>query len=120
MRTFLSEFFIKLRARKVGRDSFGNRYYESRKEDGPFNRRKRWVVYNGLIEASKVPPQWYNWLHYQINEIPSSNHKQYDWEVDYVPNLTGTTHAYFPRGHVLAEGKRAKATGDYQRWKQED
>lgn len=119
MRTFLSEFFIKLRARKVGQDAYGNRYYESKAVDAPFGRRKRWVVYNGLVEASKVAPEWYTWLHYQGDSIPETSQKKYAWEADYTPNLTGTAHAYFPKGHVLSDGKRSRATGDYQRWKQE-
>lgn len=34
----------------VGKDQFGNRYF--REKGG----RKRWVIYNGAPEASKVPP----------------------------------------------------------------
>ena len=27
-------------------------------------RRKRWVIYNGVVEASRVPADWHGWLHY--------------------------------------------------------
>ena len=35
----------------VGEDSFGNKYDESKSC-------KRWVIYNGEIEASKIPNEW--------------------------------------------------------------
>ena len=34
--------------RFVGEDSFGNKYYESKKG-------KRWVIYHDEIDASKIP-----------------------------------------------------------------
>ena len=33
----------------VGEDEFGNKYYENKK------RKKRWVIYKGEIEATKIP-----------------------------------------------------------------
>ena len=40
----------------VGEDEFGNRYYRSKgKIDPAFGRERRWVIYNGLVEASKLP-----------------------------------------------------------------
>lgn len=48
----------------VGKDDFGNTYY---KAIGPLIDRsvgteRRWVVYNGYADASKVPPGWRGWL----------------------------------------------------------
>src|SRR5262249_31746080 len=42
----------------VGKDAFGNRYYENR------GGKRRWVLYKGTVEASRVPPDWHGWLHH--------------------------------------------------------
>ena len=41
------------------------------------------------------------------------------WGQEHRPNLTGTIYAHRPQGHILAGGKRKKATGDYEAWKPE-
>jgi NADH:ubiquinone oxidoreductase subunit len=102
----------------VGRDQFGNRYYHSRKTPQGV-REKRWVVYAGEPEASKVPPEWHIWLHHTTNApLPEESRKV--WQKPYQPNMTGTSEAYLPPGHTLEGGKRAKATGDYQAWRPEE
>ncbi len=105
--TLYTLFFGKL----VGSDEFGNRYYKNRKcfEN---TKTRRWVVYKGLAEPSKVPPKWHGWLHYTF-DAPLED-RNYDWQENFVPNLTGTKLAYNPPGKI---GKRAKATGDYEAWK---
>lgn len=106
-----------LNGRLVGTDSFGNRYYEHKSEPAPGYRRKRWVVYNGLVEATKVPPEWHAWLHYTAEKpLQGEDVPHFDWQKEHLPNLTGTRYAYRPRGHVLEGGKRAAATGDYEAW----
>ncbi|MBC6440372.1 MAG: NADH:ubiquinone oxidoreductase subunit NDUFA12 [Rhodospirillales bacterium] len=103
----------------VGEDEFGNRYYQEKgRAEGRW--RRRWVVYKGRPEASKVPPDWHAWLHRTINEPPSASPLlAKDWEKTHLPNLTGTKAAYLPQGHVLRGGKRAAATGDYEAWQPE-
>lgn len=99
--------------RRVGEDKYGNRYYESRKG-------RRWVVYKGTVEASRVPPEWHGWLHHTWEQPPTvSPLKVQKWEKEYEPNLTGTEHAYRPDGSLWASGVRPPATGDYQAWKPE-
>ena len=39
----------------VGTDEFGNRYYTERGKQYRSWRRRRWVVYDGEVEASRVP-----------------------------------------------------------------
>ena len=51
-------FFGKL----VGEDELGNKYYQNKKG-------KRWVIYNGEVEASKIPNDWYSWMHHTNNKI---------------------------------------------------
>ncbi len=105
----------------VGEDDFGNRYYRSRVRGFGLRREeKRWVVYKGLAEPSKVPPEWHGWLHYTENEIPTSKtNRRYRWQRNHVPNLTGTVYAYYPSGHALKGGKRARQTADYVAWNPE-
>ncbi len=99
------------RGERVGDDSQGNVYYKDRK--GP----KRWVIYSGDIEASRVPPEWHAWLHYTVNEIPIEQKVAIkSWEKPHVANLTGSEGAYFPPGSINLGGKRAPATGDYEAW----
>ena len=110
-----------LRGAPVGRDEFGNRYYRLKNFQpqklggGRFSRERRWVIYHGTPEASKVPPEWHAWLHHVSDEIPGSR-QRYAWEKPHEPNLTGTPLAYHPQGSVLRGGHRAAATGDYEPW----
>jgi NADH:ubiquinone oxidoreductase subunit len=103
----------------VGRDAFGNRYFHERKTDKGF-RVRRWVVYAGEPEASKVPPEWHIWLHHTTDApIPDGSSFRKSWQKPHQQNLTGTPEAYLPPGHTLEGGKRAKATGDYEAWQPE-
>lgn len=113
---FLAQICLKLSSKLVGKDEFGNAYYESRNRDW-LNRPKRSVVYNGQAEGSKVPPQWFCWLHHQAETPPANNKKKYHWQKPHLPNLTGTVHAYFPPLH-LKSGKRNKTdVARYQAWR---
>ena len=51
---------------------------------------KRWVMFNGEIEASKIPPHWHAWLHKSIDEPPLNYSHKYSWQKDHKPNMTGT------------------------------
>jgi len=103
----------------VGQDEFGNRYYKGRGRKLN-NRERRWVVYNGIAEASKVPPEWHAWLHHTTDApLTEAAAKPRPWQKSHLPNLTGTAYAYRPRGHVLSGGRRAPATGDYEAWSPE-
>jgi NADH:ubiquinone oxidoreductase subunit len=111
------------RGELVGTDSFGNRYYREKgrrqleRGGGRYSREKRWVMYKGAPEASKVPPEWHAWLHHTVDEVPRPGDRpRYPWQKEHQPNLTGTPHAYHPPGSVLRGGRRARATGDYEPW----
>jgi NADH:ubiquinone oxidoreductase subunit len=106
-----------MNGRQVGTDSFGNRYYEHKSRTRRDGRHPRWVLYKGMVEASKVPAEWHGWLHYSVNDVPSVDDPQrFEWQKDHLPNLTGTRYAYRPPGHILRGGKRDHATGDYEPW----
>lgn len=105
------------KGRFIGKDEYGNRYYAERSKPTPGQRQKRWVIFNGRAEPSKVPPEWHGWLHYTSDVVPESSHaKRFRWQKPHTPNLTGTKHRYLPQGHMLVGGERAKATGDYEAW----
>jgi NADH:ubiquinone oxidoreductase subunit len=117
--TFGTQVWTKLYGEFVGTDEFGNRYYRTRdgKIDPTLGFERRWVIYNGLVEASKVPPNWHGWLH-QTDDVPPplDTTKPHPWEKPHRPNLTGTPYAHRPSGSTLAQGRRPKATGDYKAW----
>lgn len=105
----------------VGQDELGNRYFEARDNRNSYDgRRRRWVIYNGYADASKITPDWHGWMHYTFDEPPTvAPLKRQSWEKDHVPNLTGTVHAYRPKGSIARGGERASATGDYEAWRPE-
>jgi NADH:ubiquinone oxidoreductase subunit len=117
MTTAITLFTTWLKGEQVGEDHLGNKYYHERKAPAKGRRRRRWVIYNGEDEASRVPPEWHAWLHYTVDEIAvDAGRPHQDWQQEHLPNLTGTGLAYRPPGHTLAGGRRDKATGDYEAW----
>ena len=95
-------FFGKL----VGKDSSGNKYYEDRKG-------KRWVIYVNEIDASKIPVEWYSWIHFTPNKIEKKHtFEKYDWQKPHQENLTGTEAAYYPNKNK--DGVKKK----YSSWKE--
>ena len=50
----------------VGQDYLGNKYYESKSG-------KRWVIYSSEIDASKIPVEWYSWIHFMPNRIEKTH-----------------------------------------------
>src|SRR3546814_3830130 len=67
--------------RRVGQDAQGNVYYEAKKGG------RRWVIYNGPAEASRVPPEWHGWLHRTTDVLPEDAPIQpKSWEKPHVPN----------------------------------
>ena len=104
----------------VGEDEFGNRYYryvQAQAIDANVGAERRWVVYNGEVEASRVPPGWRGWLAHMTDvPPPEDNYVPREWEMAHVPNNTGTPEAYRPRGSIAGPGQRPAATGDYVPW----
>ena len=100
----------------VGVDAFNNRYYRSTRDKDSFGREKRFVIYNGIPEASKIPADWQMWLNHQLVGAPVLKRKKYSWEAQHSPNLTGTKEAYTPPGSFCT-GTPAGVTGDYESWR---
>jgi NADH:ubiquinone oxidoreductase subunit len=112
--TWGTSFYTWRKGEQVGTDAQGNRYFRERGGD------RRWVLYNGDIEASRVPPDWHGWIHHTVDTLPSQSPMLVKaWQKPHQPNLTGSSLAYVPSGSLNASGKRARATGDYEAWKPE-
>lgn len=110
--TLNTQLFTWRKGSKVGEDPQGNIYYRNHDDS------KRWVIFNGDMEASRVNPDWHGWLHHTWDEPPTDKplvHKA--WEKPHVANLTGTALAYAPTGS-LRQAKPADRS-DYEAWSPE-
>ncbi|HWL47496.1 MAG TPA: NADH:ubiquinone oxidoreductase subunit NDUFA12 [Sphingomonadaceae bacterium] len=113
--TIGTSFFTRRNGRKVGEDALGNVYFETK--SGARGQPRRWVIYNGANDASRVPPEWHGWLHGTLDDPPDrALPPARAWEKPALPNLTGTAAAYRPAGALERGGRRAAATGDYEAW----
>jgi len=114
--TIGTSLFSAINGEQVGTDAQGNKYYRAKKKQSG-GRERRWVIYNGANDASRVPAEWHGWLHGSYDALPESHLAPPKiWEVDYTPNATGTAAAYRPQGALERGGRRARATGDYEAW----
>jgi NADH:ubiquinone oxidoreductase subunit len=110
--TWGTRLFTRLDGREVGRDEAGNVYCQHKK-----NPRRRWVIYAGNNDGSRVPPAWQMWLRGTIDELPEEALPPIrKFQKRPEPNATGTMAAFRPDG-ALGSGKiRPASTGDYQPW----
>ncbi len=93
--TLGTQLFTWRKGIKVGEDAQGNRFYKTK--DG----KRRWVIFNGECEASRVSPDWHGWLHFTWDEPPTERAlKHKPWEKPHQENLTGTPLAYAPAGSL--------------------
>ncbi len=96
--------------KKLGSDSLGNVYYGSKSG-------RRWVVYDGANDPSRLPPEWYAWLHHQLDDVPDQAlPPPPKFLKEPTGNLTGTSLAYRPSGAMERGGVRQAASGDYEAW----
>ena len=107
---------------RVGADEMGNVYYKAIGHviDSSIGPERRWVIYSGEAEPSRVPPEWRGWLTHTHDTPPSeATYVAREWQKPHLPNMTGSPRAYRPQGSSLASGRRPPATGDYQAWSPE-
>lgn len=90
--------------RYIGHDSYGNHYFETTKKV----RKRRWILYQGKAEGSKVPPLWHAWLNHTVKAVPIE-HTDAGWQKRHLPNLSGTKYAYKPT-------LKPKIQKTYQAW----
>ena len=112
--SFVNALWVKLFCKKVGADQFGNRYFIGNNKNY-LGHKKRYVLYKGINDGSKVPSEWHAWLHYSRNDFPLEGERGgYKWQINHIQNLTGTKMAYNPSKlkHMKLES--------YSRWKPEN
>jgi NADH:ubiquinone oxidoreductase subunit len=118
--TIGTRIFTWVHGRLVGKDEQGNRYYEQKSAPKGAKRKRRWVIYNGPAEASRVPAEWHAWLHHLTDLPPSeAGYVERPWMKPHQPNMTGTPAAYRPEGSLHKTGSRPRGTGDYEPWSPE-
>jgi NADH:ubiquinone oxidoreductase subunit len=115
--TIGTRLFTWFKGDHVGTDSQGNRYFRERKTAAG-RRQKRWVLYRGEAEATRVPPDWHGWLHHTTEQPPPPQGlpTQKPWQRPHEANMSGTPLAYRPPGSTVGSGHRPRATGDYEAW----
>ncbi|WBH17629.1 NADH:ubiquinone oxidoreductase subunit NDUFA12 [Sphingomonas radiodurans] len=100
---------------RIGEDALGHVYYEGRKDTA--GNPRRWVIYNGANDASRVSPEWFSWLHHQVDGAPDDALPlPRAWQKPALANMTGTPEAYRPSGALEKGGVRARSSGDYEAW----
>lgn len=110
--TFGTQLWTWRKGQRVGEDDLGNVFYQTR--DG----KRRWVIYKGEIEASKINPEWHGWLHFTWDEPPTKIAlKRKAWEKAHQENLTGTAMAYAPAGSLRQPKPLDRR--DYEAWSPE-
>lgn len=110
--TLNTQLYTRRNGVKVGEDDQGNVYYETR------DAKRRWVMFNGEAEASRVNADWHGWLHHTMKEPPTKRplpHKT--WEKPHQENLTGTAAAYAPPGSIRRSDPAPRS--DYEAWQPE-
>lgn len=104
----------------VGKDSQGNKYFKSRKPramPGSMNNERRWVLYNGEVEPTRIPPEWHAWLSHTTDLAPDEdNVVKHAWQKEPTKNMTGTNQAYRPSDTT----RNAAKPDEYQAWSPED
>jgi NADH:ubiquinone oxidoreductase subunit len=110
--TLGTQLYTWRKGERVGEDEQGNIYYQTR------DKVRRWVIYNGEIEASRISPDWHGWLHHTFDNAPATTPLQHkEWEKPHQENLSGTTMAYAPAGSIRQAAPVDRK--DYESWQPE-
>ena len=89
--TLLNSFFY---GKKVGQDNNGNKFYIHK-----YNLKRKWVIYNKLVDPTSLSVEWQLWLTNNKTIVPSeiNNSKSYIWQKEKTPNYSGTKNSYHPK-----------------------
>ena len=110
--TLGTKLFTFLKGKKVGSDNENNKFYIHKK-----NSQKRWIIYNGLMDASRIPAEWHDWLHHRTDEIPNESDKKLNWYKMHKENSTGTNESYSP--DLSKDKEPAILKKNYKPWRPE-
>ncbi|ETW84452.1 hypothetical protein HETIRDRAFT_381995 [Heterobasidion irregulare TC 32-1] len=83
----------------MGKDQFGNRYFENLNGEQEVPGRHRWVDFaQHDNNATQVPAEWHAWLSHIRKEVPPEDKVMQavspPWKAPWIENLTGTRGAY--------------------------
>lgn len=96
-------FFCKI----VGNDQYGNIYYETKKAKNYWGNQRRLCIFKGTPEASKIPAEWYTWIHNLTDKpIPTAT---YPWILPHLSTLTRSIFRYTPNAWLLSRRNKSKA-----------
>ena len=110
--TLGTQIFTARKGIKVGEDEQGNVYYRTRDD------KRRWVIYNGECEASRISPDWHGWIHFTWDQPPSEAPlTRKAWELPHKENRTGLADAYVPSGSLRRAAPVERR--DYEAWQPE-
>lgn len=107
-----TQLFTRRFGEKVGEDVDGNVFYRNADDT------RRWVLYEGSNDATRVGPDWYGWLHFTVRKPPTEEpvvHKA--WEKPHQPNMTGSEGAFLRQGSIRRADVKPQA--DYEAWSPE-
>ena len=119
VQTMGTRFYTWRNGERVGSDEFGNVYYRAPDKacTAGGSPERRWVIYKGYSEASKIPTGWHGWMHHRTDTPPPSvPYSPREWQKPHQQNLTGTPGAYRPQGSIVGADHRPRVTGDYDAW----
>lgn len=110
--TLNTQVWTALYGEKVGEDDQGNIFYQSG------GGKRRWVIFNGESEASRIGPDWHGWLHHTYDEPPTSDPlRRKSWELPHKANESGSVDAYRPAGSLYNASPAPRQ--DYDAWQPE-
>ena len=107
--TLGTRYYTSRKGEFVGEDEQGNRYFQTK------GGVRRWVIYNGVAEASRIPPGWHGWMHFRSDEPPGV-YQAREWEKPHLPNQTGSAGAYRPAGSIFRPDPKTPGDAGYQPW----
>jgi NADH:ubiquinone oxidoreductase subunit len=97
----LVKIYLTFFATKVGEDEYGNQFFELKRLDY-LGRKKRYCLYKGVVEASKISPEWHPFMHYQIEAKDVKKHfREYKWQKPALPDTTLSAYKFLPKNHML-------------------
>ncbi len=107
--TLNTQLFTWRKGVKVGEDDQGNVFYKTK------DNARRWVIFNGEIQASRISPDWHGWLHHTWDEPPTERPlERQPWQKPHQENLTGSDQAYAPAGSLRQDAPAKRR--DYEAW----
>lgn len=110
--TLNTQLYTWRKGAKVGEDTQGNVFYRNRDDS------RRWVIFNGESEATRIEPDWHGWLHHTCQEPPTEQPpSRKPWQKPHIENLTGTALAYAPAGSIRRAAPDQRR--DYEAWSPE-